>query len=731
MRSSIFQFLILCVLFSAVSLYGQQDRSNWARAIMWINGDPDFEVTEIPEKWANESAVILCESIFLEYKKQAMAAKANNDLYARTRIKLLDKAAVNEYAEFTFEKLGKNPYSRDGIYFGIKIIKPDGSEQEIDVMNSVQMEKYSNSKERRTVDEGYRKLALPNLEIGDIIDYYYVIINTVSTRYGGTGKRYEFEPYYHVLPGDYPVVKGKLGFLPERKCYINLSATNGAPEPVKQVIREKEYYVVEYGDLDKVKTQLWTYPARQYPTVKFQIIIAPGYVSPTEKQFLGEAEVIKGNASKQEYLRLLNIISNKFQNSKSGLEEAGIDYVYRKRPTKSTEGLIEDLYYFYRNYLHYTYQLTMSGFIQKYYLYDRFEFVQAFSAILKKNKLEHRVFIGVPRNLGTIDSVTFLSEIRAGIEVELNDEIVYIFEPDRQSVLGEVPGEMDNCKILGTEMIVFQNDIKQFESKIPLSDPSAHFQIDSSFVTFDTLKENKIYINQKLTIGGGLKEQYQQTLITPDYYIPDEYNFIEGICKIKKSTRESHAKDIEYLDEEKGNYQEYRTSFMESYLGETYSLVDFTIDTIIIHNMGRSSDEPDVKYELIVQTEDLIKSSGDYLILEAGRLIGKNIQLNPREKDRKTDIYMPFPRQYNWVINIQVPDGYRPKNLEGFNYSIHNETGGFESEARLIGGLISIHVEKYYKHGYEPLEKWPLLLEYMEAANDFVQQQMVFEKVEL
>ena len=111
-----------------------------ARARMWGSNDPDFDITTVPEKWKNESAVILCQSVHSEYKKQALAARVNYDYYSRVRIRLLDKSAVDAYTTLSFDPPGSKAFTREGFFLGIKVIKPDGTEREIDMNEAVRMQ---------------------------------------------------------------------------------------------------------------------------------------------------------------------------------------------------------------------------------------------------------------------------------------------------------------------------------------------------------------------------------------------------------------------------------------------------------------------------------------------------------------------------------------------------------------------------------------------------------------
>lgn len=96
---------------------------------MWQSSNPEDTMMVIPGKWKDESAVILFKSESYEYKKQSMAAKVNDDFYFHQRIKLLDKAAITDFSEFTFGDLDKAAYGRQGVFMGVKVVKPDGSEK--------------------------------------------------------------------------------------------------------------------------------------------------------------------------------------------------------------------------------------------------------------------------------------------------------------------------------------------------------------------------------------------------------------------------------------------------------------------------------------------------------------------------------------------------------------------------------------------------------------------------
>src|ERR1700739_615973 len=86
-----------------------------------VFGDEDkmFKATTIPDKWKNESAVIL--GLKASYVYFTKGSDYCLDETVRERVKLLDKAAVNDYTSFYFTK----DISGGLDNVGFRIIKPD------------------------------------------------------------------------------------------------------------------------------------------------------------------------------------------------------------------------------------------------------------------------------------------------------------------------------------------------------------------------------------------------------------------------------------------------------------------------------------------------------------------------------------------------------------------------------------------------------------------------------
>lgn len=693
-----------------------------ARARMWDSNDPDFDITTVPEKWKNESAVILCKSVHSEYKKQTLAARVNYDYYARIRIKLLDKSAVDAYTTLSFDLPGSKAFTREGFFLGIKVIKPDGTEREINMREAIPIQ--------QGTGDVYQKLAIPDLEPGDIVDYYMVSRQTAFCGNSFGGARYEFDPAFVVLSQRYPVVKGKLSFMPERRCYINIAAVNGAPQPVERTIGKDIIYEIIYSDLERIKTELWTYPYRQEPAVKYQVVMAAKLSLAYEQYFLGEPEKMKTAVSEQEIKRLFNIIISKELSRKNLLVDDLRKFVKRRRTNNSDDQLLADIYYFMRHNLYFRSQYFYGIAYKKSNFYDQFDVIQAYSTILCDQKIEHTIFLSVPTPIGTLEELILLDELVPGIVVEHEGRNIFLLRPDANEAFNDAPYHLDNTPYVSAHISTAGTFTGLTYGLLPALTPPDNFEADSIYVKINTAQMDTVNVNMNISVEGMPKNMYGKWMLLPVEAHRDEYSFYKNIEKLNNTELSQNMKELQVLEEKEQKYIDHRKKNVETWLNDHFDTKDVRLQDFSIQQAGRFDDEKMMIFNLKTKLPGMVSTTGNYLLVDAGRLIGANIDLTPEEKNRQQDIYMPGPRYVKWKVVIDLPDGYRIKKANNLEYDVYNQTGGFRSTVMQAGSRIIIDASKWYNHGYEPLENWPEMLQFLEAANDFVQQKLVLEKEE-
>ncbi len=244
---------------------------------IWDDADADFSVTAIPEKWKEESGIIVAQKTKFAFDKDANKLAVYE--ITRRRIKLMDRDAVNSYSSFYF-RIGS---SNDGA--GIKIVKPDGSVQDVSLRNAVFVEDASDVPDTYTPYIGkastqydkskskviYYKVAVPDLNPGDIIDYGTIFYddNTVKKM-----NYIEFDPIYFVCTREYPVISQKFEIDTDNNSFVNSKSTMGAPA-FKESGNSNAEYTWEDRNREKMSDTRWVnrlieFPIAQIPDCFFK-----------------------------------------------------------------------------------------------------------------------------------------------------------------------------------------------------------------------------------------------------------------------------------------------------------------------------------------------------------------------------------------------------------------------------------------------------------------------------
>src|SRR5882724_3984383 len=167
--------------------------------------EPEFKITKVPDNWAQESAVIIAQKIDYAYVRKTMTSGMTIKEYVRKRIKLQDKNALEKFSEFYYATYGKKTD------VGYSIIKTSGKVVPVDLSKGIEVDKDVDNVYRPiylTRNTTFYKIAIPDLEIGDIVDYYYSSSEEVPLEKG----QGEFTPYIFSLAYSYPVFYQKFQF---------------------------------------------------------------------------------------------------------------------------------------------------------------------------------------------------------------------------------------------------------------------------------------------------------------------------------------------------------------------------------------------------------------------------------------------------------------------------------------------------------------------------------------
>ncbi|HRF16640.1 MAG TPA: hypothetical protein PK977_00680, partial [Chitinophagaceae bacterium] len=399
--------LILSSLFITATLLAQDDDTFSPSKLesiaknmkpVWDDPDADFAVSAIPEKWKEESGVIIAQKTRFSFDKDANKLAVYE--ITRRRIKLNDRDAVNTYSSVYF-RIGS---SSDGA--GIKIIKANGTVQDVSLRNAVYVEDNSDVPSTFTPYIGkastyydksksrviFYKVAVPDLDPGDIIDYGTIFYddNTVKKM-----SFIEFDPIYFVCTREYPVISQKFEIDTDDKSFVNFKSTMGAPL-FKETGNSNADYLWEDRNREKLSDTRWVNRFVELPMVKFQIVFSRS--ENRSDLFIGDKGELKQNISPAELAKKMNILYNKLDGSyyysmaKAYLKQIG--YADMRE-----DDFIQKTYYILRHMSHY----KANGFSSEL-------FASCFTQCLDLRKIPYELIVTSPNNLTRPENIIFRTE---------------------------------------------------------------------------------------------------------------------------------------------------------------------------------------------------------------------------------------------------------------------------------------------------------------------------------
>ena len=731
-------FLLLFNLSLLHVAFAQNEKAEYLKMIG--DKDPAFEINTYPKTWDKESAVILAEK-----QTYTSTRVISNDLtwrsQKRRRIILLDKAAVEEFSYFYFQgetnKRTSYPNSHEEFdSLQILITKPNGTSKLVDLSKAVKVEKDISipSIFRGTASEYYQKVAIPDLEPGDIIDYcilekYLIWIALIPTKF-------EFPPILYTLDNSYPTLKHKfsiefpnnikamgIGYL---ALYLN--TYNGAPEVKKEVKENTTLFLVEANNLPKDEYERWSYPLRNLPTVKGKVIYIrekPGKDEEIVKNLLPPIPFdIKKSTSTEEIKKwAIQITQNNYNFYASTFAGQTLSYL-KKYHGKETDpiAIAKAAYYRLRTTTLY------SGYGTEW-RNNNLNFLTAMKIIFDAKKIKYSIVVVVPRKICPLSDVLLADEIDFMFKLE-GPKPVYIYNVYRHASFGEILYGHEGNEAYEITGFANKKEIPSIKKiTIPMTSAQENGTSQKIVYTIDDEFE-KINVECEETIRGITKDDYYNDLLIFSEYEdndlkrfndPDKVTYAEKLAnnKIKEPVAKKNA--AIYKEETDARKEGRKKSIEGDFQVESY-------DEFTLVQDGRTEDKQTIVFKEKYKITGLLKKAGNNYLFEAGKLIGGQVEIKEKEMDRKYDIYMDNARSFFYTITVNLPEGYTIKDVSKLNVNVTNETGSFKAVTKVNDNVVTIEMSKIYNHNFEKKADWPKMVAFLDACYDFTQTKVLLIK---
>jgi hypothetical protein len=709
--------LLISVLVSA-----QERNKAQIKDFFWGSQDEHKKTIAVPDKWKDESAVILFKQEFYDYHK--FGRSVNYTSAIRNRIKLQDLNSVKEYSEFSFKD---KFFSQKGLSFkkgtntiGIKVVKPNGKEVEIDV-----------DKEAKDIEKE-KKIAVSNLEVGDIIDYYIY-----SEEPFLSVSEFGFDPVETTLGDVYPIADMQLIFQTENDFFVNFSSYNGAPD-LKEVKTNKSgerRYELIAKDIEKNDFPRWFYPLSEMACYKFQVFFArSGKFEKRADAFLPEKEdIIKKKVSKDD---IFNYYNDKFRPFG---DMVYIEKFLKGKKFASDEEKVREVYYFTRhNYLTQYIEAFVADEAKIFYPYELYknpiffrtetDFINHFMAFLKDFKIDYDLIVGTERYNGSIDDILIQQNASILLRVNTTPKPLYLEFFNSFSSADQFNHNLENTKAYVLEVSKGKRIVNAETVTLPSSSIMDNIiKTTTNVVISDDFSSLKL--NKESSFSGQCKTSEQKDKLYFFDYVNEDYKKYESVPLLDRvKNKNKNAQYTKEMDAVINKLKDKQKEAFKKTTGDDYEL-EIDDHSLKIINTGRfGKNTPFVYQEDFTIKNNLIKQTGSNYIVEIGKFLTSQIDIDKKERERKNNVYMSFPRSLENEITLTIPTGYTVSSLEKLNKNVENQTGKFTSVAVLTGNKLTIKTTKQYNNYYEPNSNWSKMVLFLDAAYQFTQEKILLKK---
>ncbi|MEO6720373.1 MAG: hypothetical protein ABIN67_08400 [Ferruginibacter sp.] len=680
---------------------------------LWTGNSASFSSNTIPEKYKTESATIIGfrRGVTIDKKSRfGFLSRGERSLIffenVRFKIKLSDKNAVQAFTTVYFRYSDKE----DG--FSANIIKPDGSVKQVSLNEAVGVESVSDVPEffksffdqQVGSERRYFKVAVPDLEAGDILEY--VAVTKSKLNVAGSGY-IEFTPQYELCNKNYPILFNQIVMETDDKSFFKSLSVNGAPDFKKEVASEAGFFRYVFTDTDRgvEKDVNFINSYQVYPLTKFQVIYANN--ENVKGALIGQKGEIKSGFTKEElakkawedyalvgtapygYGRVQNVVDEVWAMLKKAGAKDWSEKLY-----------INNVYYRIRN-------IVVN---RDTYLSDKTA-AFIFNSLLAQRDIKAELIITISNSVGKLKDVLFDQEIRYASKVG-ND--LYFNYTDHTN-----PGELVES-LLGSEAYIIsepakrtgEQEIKPFTlPDATTADNTINYAMNASI----TNNMNTLVVSRKSTYKGVSKAREISDALKYTTYMLGDYRNYGGdppTEKMREKQSEEYYKSVKALND-KFNEQkpEYVRGQLQREYGQKIKYINF-----VIGSDGRTQKTAPLVFTEDFELPGMVRKAGKKYLVNIPGLVGGQLQIKKEERTRKHDINVSYARALSWDISFKIPDGYTADGVKELNINIDNEAGTYSCAAEEKDGNILLKINKVYKKANMPKDKWTEMLAFIDAA---------------
>jgi hypothetical protein len=346
---------------------------------------------------------------------------------------------------------------------------------------------------------------------------------------------------------------------------------------------------------------------------------------------------------------------------------------------------------------------------------------------MKDNKIDYDIVIGTKRYNGSITDLLLEDNVDFILKINTKNP-VYIEDFNPYSTVNQIAPQLENTEAYALKVV----DRKKITDVQTIKLPSSTFKENNSREKLElTISPDfaQVHVDRNSSYIGQNKVGEQKAQLNYYDYVYEDHTKYETTPILD---RVKNKKDkAKYKKEYAALVQKLKDKQLERSKKRATNEFDVELDnySIEIVSNGRFGKTDVMEYkEDFTVADDMIKNAGSNYIFDIGKFLGGQIDLTEEQKKRTSNIYMSYPRSFNYEIVLNIPEGYTVSGVENLSKSVENSTGGFKSNATIEGNKLVIKAEKHYKNYYEPNSNWSQMVTFLDAAFQFTQSKVLLKK---
>jgi hypothetical protein len=687
---------------------------------IWAQDIPEFKNYTCPDKYRNESAVVLASRIDITVTHQTQIGlsamlflNAQNEMTSKTvshyLVHIGDENALKSFSEFDYSTVIKDKgwqTSQEKItVVGVRLIKPDGTIKEISTSD------YVTTTEGKKDDNQRQKIEVPGMEVGDNLEYFVFEL----TKLVG----YTIPPFYFLMQNDYPKVSQKIHMTIDEDIPTEYWQLNGAPDFV-QGKDENGNITLNFSvnDTPKEESGRWYNALRQTPLLVVKVY---GKRDETNKMIMekrpkGVVANPDAAAVQREAWRAWDFCDKYSQwGSFSSKDKTRImKRVEESKQLFTDEDSRADYLY---NYLYYSY------LVYGFQFYSPKEFIHLLSKLYDDAGVEYQRGITTFYYSEPIDKLIDASDAVWFLRLKSGRFIFPIAQCNYPSeILSSVSGQKAQINTNNSKKV---SDATYEAITIPELSLDGNSWSNTINATIDGSRLN---MERTSKYTGIMKEAAQKMLVG----MPERAENYQHKFAGEKSFADIFGP--KYAETRAANLKEAAEESKEIFKKETklyHKGMDIDWHGYKLVSIGNTADSSAFVYTTNYTLDNILKKAGPDIIVSVGELMSDDIDLNGSRRVRTGDIQMDTHLKFVWSISIALPDGYMvtPESIAKLNKNMDNDVASLTIKGAVKDNKLIVDFTRIFKNRYIDKAKWQQILDIADASKEFTATKVVLKKM--